>query len=82
MTSIYIYNFYMGTSCGTCEAKAGNNMSSMSIQRTPERVIEDKFHNCSIRISQGDLLRENTDAIVAVLDPSLSFQGDLCRSIM
>ena len=35
-----------------------------------------------LRISVGDLLKENTDAIVAIVDPSLSMQRKLCRMIM
>jgi hypothetical protein len=68
----------MGNMCGGCDSKA-TNMSILNSLPTPTCIVEERFHGCTIRISQGDLLKESTDAIMAIIDSSLSFQGQLCR---
>lgn len=58
----------MGNLCTVCEAPHSDMVSTI---QQPTTVIEDRLHNCLVRISSGDLLQENTDAIAAVLNPSL-----------
>jgi biotin synthase-related radical SAM superfamily protein len=70
----------MGNLCTACERPHPSSMNTMAQQ--PITEIEERIHNCLVRISYGDLLQENTDAIVAVVNPALSFQGKLCKYIL